>query len=169
MHASHSGNELFSGHFFDVLAMNMYASSLTIFSVAILFDIKKRLFYIFLLADFIVIVILMKLNLSLPNLGGGGLFELFIGFAFINEVLVSLGISSKVFKNKGARQIRRSFILLIFIPITFLIAFWFWHYGLTNAPTCDPYSWWQWHAVWHFITACATLLIGCYILTEKQK
>ena len=113
-------------------------------------------------------VILMKSNISLPSLGGGGLFELLLILTFINEILVSLGIYSWVFKNKGARKVRRKFFLLPIILTTFLVSYWLWHYGKPDMPTCDPYSWWQWHAVWHFIDACAMLIIALYMLTEKE-
>lgn len=169
MHASYRSTPWFSAGFLDVLSMNMYLSGLIIMSLSILFDIKKRNLYIIIVVDIILMVFLMKLDLNLPSLGGGGLFELLLISAFINEILIGLGLYSKVFKNKGARQVRRNVLLLPVILIMFLVAFWLWHFGLKDAPTCDPYSWWQWHAVWHFITACATLAIALYLLTEKEK
>jgi len=169
MHGSYRSNEWFSAGFLDVLSMNMFISGIAVLSLAILFDIKKRNFYVILLIDFILMVILMKSNLSLPSVGGGGLFELLIIATFINEVLVSLGIYSWVFKKKRARQIRRNFFLLVIVLSTFLISFWLWHYGKPGVPTCDPYSWWQWHAVWHFLDACAMLFIALYMLTERER
>ena len=168
MHGSNRSTPWFSAGFLDSLSMNMYLSGLIIISMAILFDIKKRNFYLIFIADIIVVVILMKANLNLPNLGGGGLFELLIIIAFINDFFIGLGFYSKVFKNKGARQIRRNVVLLPIILIIFLIAYWLWHFGLRDAPTCDPFSWWQWHAVWHLINGLATLVIALYILTEKE-
>lgn len=168
MHGSYRSNEWISGGFLDVLSMNMYMSSLIIMSLAILFDLKKRNFYIIFLIDIILIIFLMKSDLRLPSLGGGGLFEFFLIFAFINEIFISLGAYSKVFKNKGARQIRRYILLLIFILISFLVEFWVWHFGKRGEPTCDPYSWWQWHAVWHFGNAFSMALIALYMLTERE-
>ncbi|TFG04612.1 MAG: hypothetical protein EU536_04275 [Promethearchaeota archaeon] len=168
MHGSYRSTPWFSAGFLDVLSMNMYMSGLIILSLGILFDIKKRTLYIFILIDIILVVIVMKSNLQLPGLGGGGLFELLLISAVINELLVGLGVYSRVFKNLGARQVRRKVILLPLIILIFLLAYWLWHFGLRDAPTCDPYSWWQWHAVWHFLTAVATLVILLYILTEKE-
>lgn len=168
MHGSNAGNELISGHFFDILAMNMYSSSLIILSMAILFDIKKKPFYLLLVVDYVVIIILMKSEIRFPSLGGGGLFEFFLIVAFINEILLSQGIYSKIFKNRGARQVRRNLLVIILAIITFLLAFWIWQFGKRDHPLCDPYSWWQWHAFWHFLTACGTLIVALYILTEKE-
>ena len=91
MHAGGQG-ELISGHFFDVLAMNMYISSIVIFSLAILFDVKKRVFYFLLIVDFILVIILMKSNLNLPNIAGGGLFGLLAIIALTNELFIVLGL-----------------------------------------------------------------------------
>ena len=168
MHGSNAGNELISGHFFDVLSMNMYSSSLFILSVAILFDMKKKPFYLLLVVNYVVIIILMKSKLRLPSLGGGGLFEFFQIFGFINEILIALGIYSKIFKNKGARQIRRNLLIIILAIIVFLMAFWVWYLGKKSSPTCDPHSWWQWHAVWHFSNVCSMLLIAIYVLSERE-
>jgi len=168
MHGSYRSTPWFSAGFLDVFSMNLYMSGIIIMSLAILFDIKKRNFYILFLLDLILILILMKFNLSLPSLGGGGLFELLLIFAFGNEILIGLGIYSKTFKSKGARQIRRNIILLPIIVLIFLIGFWLWHFGLRDASTCDPYSWWQWHAVWHFSNVCSMILIIIYILTERE-
>jgi hypothetical protein len=109
----------------------------------------------------------MKSHLPLISLGGGGLFELLLVIALVNEVLIGLGIYSRVFKDKGARQLRRNILILVLIIMVFLISFWLWHFGKIDTPTCDPHSWWQWHAVWHFLNACAMLLIGFYILSER--
>ncbi len=168
MHGSYRSTVWFSAGFLDLLSMNMYMSGVAIMSLAILFDIKKQNFYIIFLIDIIVVVILMKLNLGLPSLGGGGLFELFLIFAFINEVFIGLGVYSKVFRNKGARQIRRNIIILAFVLITFLVSFWLWHFGVRGLRTCDPYTLWQWHAVWHFLDACAMILIAIYIQSERE-
>lgn len=168
MHASYALTPWFSAGFLDVLSMNMYMSGLFIMSLAILFDIKKRNLYIILLIDFILVVILMKIHLPLISLGGGGLFEVLLVIAIINEVLIGLGIYSRVFKYKGARQIKRNFLILAIVVITFVVSYWLWHFGKRNAPTCDPHSWWQWHAVWHFLNACAMLLIGLFIQFERE-
>ena len=92
MHGSYRSTPWFSAGFLDGLSMNMYMSGIIIMSLAIVFDIKKRNFYIIFLIDIIIIVILMNLNLHLPSLGGGGLFELLLIFAFLNEVLIALGL-----------------------------------------------------------------------------
>ena len=97
--------------------MNMYMSGLFIMSLGILFDIKKRNLYIILLIDFILVVILMKIPLPLISLGGGGLFELILIITFINTILIGLGIHSKIFRNKGARQVRRNMVILAIVAI----------------------------------------------------
>ena len=88
--------------------------------------------------------------------------------AVINEIFIGFGLYSKAFKRIGARQIRRQVILIPIIIGIFLLAFWLWHFGLKSGSSCDPYSLWQWHAVWHFLTAVATLVIAFYMLTEKE-
>jgi hypothetical protein len=166
MHATWRGET----GFLDVLSMNMYLSSLFIMSLAFLFDLKRLYFYILLIVDFILVIIIMRsdFRIPFPSLGGGGLFEFLVTLTFISEVILSFGIYSKIFKKLGARQIKRNTILLAIILASFLTAYWLWHYGKKNAPSCDPYSWWQWHAVWHFITACCTILIAIYIRTERE-
>lgn len=34
---------------------------------------------------------------------------------------------------------------------------------------CIPASPWQWHAVWHFLTAASTVLLFIYYMSEEQK
>ncbi len=170
MHGSYATIEgtWISAGFLDVLSMNMYLSGIIILSMASLFAIKKRYLYPILLIDIVLMVILMRSDLNLPSLGGGGLFELLLIIAVINELFLGLGLHSWVFKKIGARKVRRNVLLLPIIIGIFLLAFWLWHFGLTSAASCDPYSWWQWHAVWHFLTAGATLVIALYMLTEKE-
>ena len=33
---------------------------------------------------------------------------------------------------------------------------------------CTPSSWWQWHVVWHFLTAVSTVFLFGYYLSEKE-
>ncbi len=168
MHGSYASTPWFSAGFLDVLSMNMYISGIIILSMASLFALRKRTLYVILLIDFILVIILMRSDLNLPSLGGGGLFELLLVIAVINEIFIGSGLYSKAFKSIGARQIRRQIILIPIIIGIFLLAFWLWHFGLRNATSCNPYSWWQWHAVWHFLTASAILVIAFYMLTEKE-
>jgi len=168
MHASYAWNPWFSAGFLDVLSMNMWMSGMFIMSLSILFDIKKRTLYIILLIDFILVVILMKIPFRLISLGGGGLFELILIITFINEILIGLGIYSRIFRDKGARQLRRNLGILAIVVITFVVSYRLWNLGKRDAPTCDPHSWWQWHAVWHFLDACAMFLIGLYFQSERQ-
>jgi hypothetical protein len=50
----------------------------------------------------------------------------------------------------------------------FVSSYILWFLGRTDASSCDPNSWWQWHAYWHFGTAVAMLIIAFYILDEKD-
>jgi hypothetical protein len=167
MHASYRTFGLISAGFLDVLSMNMYLSGLFIMSLAILFDIRPMFFYIILIVDIILMVIIMKIGVPFPSFGGGGLFEFLFILVLTSDVILSLGIYSKIFKKLGARQVRRNTIIIFIIIGCFLTAYWLWHFGKRDAPSCDPFSWWQWHAVWHFITAFCTILIAMYIRTEK--
>ncbi len=161
MHATWRGQT----DFLDVLSMNMYMSGLLVTSIAFLFDWKKNSFYRTLLVVFSLDVFFMIFSFLLV---GVDLFTALVVITFLSEVVLSLGVYSKLFKRFGARQIKRNTILLGIVLGLFLTAYWLWHFGLGNAPSCDPYALWQWHAVWHFITACCTILIAMYIRTEKE-
>lgn len=161
MHAARRGRT----GFLDVLSMNMYLSGVFVMSMAILFNLKRVVFYILLVLIFIIDFLVMETGIPV---GGGDLFEFWVAFTFISEVILSLGVYSKLFKKIGARQIKRNTIVLVAVIGLFLFAYFLWHFGLRDSPTCDPYSLWQWHAVWHFLTACCTLLIAYYVLTEKE-
>ncbi len=168
MHGSYARNEIVSGHFFDALSMNMYVSSVVMISLAILLDMKKKHFYSILSVNFIVIIPLVKFNLQEYY------FILFLIIAVANEFAICLGMYfgmySKLFarKNKRIRRVKRNLLLFIFASAMFISSYMLWFLGKTAAATCDPYSWWQWHAYWHFGTAAAALILAFYILLEKE-
>jgi len=171
MHATWSGTEWISTGFLDVLSMNMFLSGVFVISWAILFDLKKTHFYVILIIVSVLDFILMKTRAVRIRLGDGltlDLFKFLVILVFFSEIVMSFGIYSKWFKKAGARQIKRNSAFVIGILGLFLFAYFVWHFGVRDAPTCDPYSWWQWHSVWHFITACCTVLIAMYIRTEKE-
>lgn len=166
MHGSYAGNDIISGHFFDAHSMNLYLSSVIFISLAILFDMNKKHFYILFAVNFIVVTTVVKL---------GKMNEFFITFLIItviNEFAISLGIYiriySKVFRVKKMRLVNRSIKLLLFFGFMFVSSYILWFLGRTDAASCDPYSWWQWHAYWHFGTAVAMLIIPFYILLEEE-
>jgi len=171
MHASYRSFGYISAGFLDVLAMNMFLSGTLLISWAVFFDIKKQLFYILLISVSVADFFLMKYGIVRIRLGEDltlDLFKLLVILVFFSEIVMSLGIYSRLFKKAGARQIKRNTILVIGILGMFLFAYFLWHFGLRDATSCDPYSWWQWHSVWHFITACCTISIGFYLRTEKE-
>lgn len=167
MHGSHAGNQYVTGHFFDALSMNMFISAVFIISLAILTDMDKKHFYIVLLIDFIIAIIIVKLGKQ------DYFFIFFLVIAVGNEFAISLdiyhGIYTKITRGKiNIRKVERSLKMLLLIGVMFASSYMFWFLGRTGAKTCDPYSWWQWHAYWHFGTAIGALLIGFYILLEKE-
>ena len=154
--------------FLDVFSMNMFLSGVFLVSLAFLFDMKKLYFYILFIIDFILIIYIMRSGFNFPSFGGGGLFEFLVALTVISESLLSIGVYSKIFKRVGARNIKRNTVYLALSLGTFLFAYFLWHFGRRDMPTCDPYSWWQWHAIWHMITAGSTLIIALYIRTERE-
>ncbi|MFO8017797.1 MAG: ceramidase domain-containing protein [Promethearchaeia archaeon] len=158
MHATWRGDT----GYLDLLSMNMYISLIFFISLSVLFDLNPTSFYPILVGNFIFNGVLMRfLNAEL-------IFVSWVLIAFLNEFAVGSGLYSKIFK-KRARQIRRNLLVLIGAVGVFLLAYYLWHFGYRGHPLCDPYSWWQWHALWHFMTAVTTILLVIYLKTEKTS
>jgi len=159
MHAVRRGNT----SYLDVMSMNTYICGVLVMAISIRFNLKKEQFYMALFFSFFISEVLSKF------FGHTYVFVGIVILVFINEMAISLGIYSKVFKKHPPRNIKPNFPLLFVIVGLFLLAFYVWQFGHTEHPYCDPYSLWQWHTVWHFLTAVCTVLIFLYIKLEKEK
>jgi len=147
--------------YLDVLSMNMYISGVFFISLSVLFDLKIKYFYPLLIINFIINAVLMRV---IPS---QRLFEIWVIIAFLNELSIGSGLYSKIFK-KRARPIKRNLFVLIVGMGIFILAFYFWHFGHRTHPLCDPHSLWQWHSLWHFMTALSTIILAIYLTTERE-
>ena len=52
---------------------------------------------------------------------------------------------------------------------SFFVAYAIWLTGTDTHPLCDPDSWVQAHAIWHILTALATLCFFRFLRTERTR
>ncbi len=67
-------------------------------------------------------------------------------------------------KNKPVIQFRYA----LYCSISFLVAFGLWHFGYDGHCFCHPYSWFQWHGVWHLLCALSAYFLFRYYISEDS-
>lgn len=96
---------------------------------------------------------LIDMNFFLGNLA----FGLMCGIGVMIEIL-------NIQKNKV--HIERKYIYLC--VLSFAIAFVVWNFGKDGTCFCNPYSLFQWHAVWHVLCALAVYFLFRFYTSEDE-
>lgn len=68
--------------------------------------------------------------------------------------------------NLKKNKIQIQFKYAIYCSLTFLIAFGVWHFGYDGHCFCNPNSLFQWHGVWHLMSALSTFFLFRYYISE---
>lgn len=142
------------GAWLDNLSMNMFVA----FFIA--YDVMRATqapLWVFLVI-YLVLVVGLGILTWFVEWGPLGIVT-FLGLivlATVGEVLVA-----------NADHLRREVTWLIIGLVHFGVAFLFWFFSRTGKPMCKPHSLGQGHAVWHILSALATVYFYLYLHSEK--
>ncbi|MEN0110742.1 MAG: ceramidase domain-containing protein [Planctomycetota bacterium] len=143
----------------DLLAMHLWGAWCIAFATTRLARVGDRWFAALFAAQ--LIALLMRISLGHPSgMKGSTLFGLMVAAAVAIE-------TAGRYRNR--RRQKMDDRCLIGAVGVFLVAYACWRASLTGGPWCDPFSWWQGHALWHLLSSCSTALTYLYARSERGR
>jgi hypothetical protein len=144
---------------FDVYAMNLFIVFVLLYLVSHSFHWSWGHFFALYIPVEIIMLVLYQWDLVEANLVFGIVTVMVIVWETLWQILTYHR------HNPVRRDWRWFFASILF----FLGGFTIWLLAEGDIWPCDPYSWFQPHGLWHYLTAAATLTIFMYLKSEHLK
>ena len=142
----------------DILSEYLICGYLMGYSTQRFFRLHIRYFVIIFLLVIVICEVVMRWQVPIPIVEG--LTNLLVGIFLILSILMELLIMFvrrvKIQKWWGITSI-----------VTFIFSFLIWNFSRNGNALCDPYSWFQGHAVWHALDALALYFLFRYYTSEN--
>ena len=154
----------------DVCAMNLFLSFVLVYTMNKFLRGSTKSFWISYLLLNSACIILRVLSVA-----GLQVFTIMLFTTVALEVILLIAgyfVNEKDSKanNKGIIYFPlRNWKLLIATLVSFGGGYVIWNLYQDTSPLCDPYSGFQGHAIWHFLTALATWYAFLYLRSEKGQ
>jgi len=155
----------------DVVAMNLFLSFIIFFTTRRLFRWPGFVFWsIWTVAN----TVFITLRLVRPA-AGLGIFNILFVVMLVLEISVIL---ARRLANRGKKHVHelsvpgipfRDWKPLATALVCFGTGYAFWVLWQNDSPLCDPYSPFQGHAVWHFLTAGSTWFMFRYLRSDEGR
>jgi hypothetical protein len=146
------------GGLLDNISMNMYISFILCYNLQRIFKFSNK----YLLAIYSLINLFLGWIAILPDVGRNS-------FAFLVAVEVVLEIFVVIFSNRKKLDFKRNWRLLLLSLLVFGFAMIVWELSKTGAIFCHPDSFWQGHALWHYLDGLAPWVIFLYMRSETKN
>lgn len=156
MHAT----ETHAGGLLDMNSMYLFGSFMLAFGLARYYNLRS-----------VVFISIYILSLVLCNIAGTyrsvfGL-DFYPGSAAFGLVCCT-GMLYEYLNFKKYRPVVQ-FKYAVFCSLSFLTAFFVWHFGWDGHCFCNPDSLFQWHGVWHLLCGLSTYFLFRYYISEEQE
>jgi hypothetical protein len=154
------------GNWLDLMAMYAFILFVPIYTLSRVFGWGPRLFT----GTYVGILVLTAVLGIYPFVARIA-FGTFVTLAFLTEITIA--VVGKQQQRPGARRlarmhvVERRFAYVIWAVIFFLGAYAIWLPSRTGRVLCDPASFWQGHALWHFLNAASTWFLYLYFRSER--
>lgn len=146
------------GGVLDNISMNTYITFLICYNFQRIFRFSNKL----LLSIFCIVNIILGWLAIIPDVGRFS-FGILVGGEILFEFFVLL------LSKKGKISFQRDWRLYLYSVMVFGFAFLVWQLSKTDALFCYPDSFWQGHALWHYLDGLAPCVIFMYMRSENQK
>ncbi len=155
MHAT----ETSLGGLFDMNSMYLFAAFMFTYSVVRYYKLSSTIF-----------IITYLMCLVICNIAGQITYELGIDFYLGSAVFGLFCVLGMLYEflNFRNRRINIQFKYAVYCSLTFLLAFYVWHFGWDGHCYCHPNSWFQWHGVWHLLCSLSTFFMFKYYISENS-
>ena len=154
MHAT----EAHTGGLFDMNSMYLFGSFMLSFALARYYNLSSFVF----ISIYFISLILCNIAGTYRTVFG---FDFYAGSAAFGLVCC-LGMLFEYLNLKKNRPVVQ-FKYAIFCSLSFLIAFFVWHFGWDGHCFCNPTSLFQWHGVWHLLCGLSTFFLFRYYISEE--
>ena len=146
------------GGLFDMNSMYLFGSFMFAFALARYYNLNSLIF----ISIYFVSLILCNIAGTYRTVFG---FDFYAGSAAFGLVCC-LGMLFEYLNLKKNRPVVQ-FKYAIFCSLSFLIAFFVWHFGWDGHCFCNPTSLFQWHGVWHLLCGLSTFFLFRYYISEE--
>lgn len=143
---------------FDMNSMYLFGSFMLSFALARYYNLSSFIF----VSIYFTSLILCNIAGTYRTLFG---FDFYPGSAAFGLVC-SLGMLFEFLNFKKHRPVVQ-FKYAVYCSLSFLIAFFVWHFGWDGHCYCNPNSWFQWHGVWHLLCGLSTFFLFKYYISEE--
>lgn len=143
----------------DLLSEYLICAYLVSYSIQRFFHLHTRYFVGMFLLIVLICELVSRWRISIPIVDAPTnlLVAIFLTLSIIMELLIVFVRRSHIEKWWGITSL-----------MTLLIAFVIWNFSKKGNVLCDPYSWFQGHAVWHALDALALYFLFRYYISENN-
>jgi len=154
MHAT----EAHSGGLFDMNSMYLFGSFMFSFALARYYNLSSSLFS----SIYIISLVLCNIAGSYQTVFG---YDFYPGSAAFGLVCC-VGMLYEFLSFRKHRPTVQ-FKYAVYCSLSFLLAFYVWHFGWDGHCFCNPTSLFQWHGVWHLLCGLSTFFLFRYYISEE--
>ncbi|MEN9448932.1 MAG: hypothetical protein RJA25_2222 [Bacteroidota bacterium] len=146
------------GGLFDMNSMYLFGAFMFSFALARYYKLNSFVF----VTIYLVSIVLCNIAGTYKTVFG---FDFFPGSAAFGLVCC-LGMLYEFLNYRKHRPVVQ-FKYAVYCSLSFLIAFYVWHFGWDGHCFCNPNSLFQWHGVWHLLCGLSTFFMFKYYISEE--